>query len=262
MGPPDRVSLEPEITCDAILGGRVRLRQPARGHRVGHDAVLLAALGPADCQAMVDLGTGVGAAGLAFLARAGVATGTLVEIDPALAALAEANARDNGCAERCRVVQADVLHLARPSGPSLPAAGAADLVLMNPPFNAATSHQSSPHGGRARAHMAPVSLLRDWVTAACRCLVPDGVLALIQRPEDLAAMLAALDGRFGALELLPVHARAEAVAVRLLVRAVKGRRTAPRLLPGLVLAGRDGQPTSAAEAVLRGMAGLGEPLAQ
>ena len=28
---------------DAILGGRLRLRQPARGHRAGTDAVLLAA---------------------------------------------------------------------------------------------------------------------------------------------------------------------------------------------------------------------------
>ena len=31
------------ITQDAVLGGRLRLRQPKRGHRVGHDAILLAA---------------------------------------------------------------------------------------------------------------------------------------------------------------------------------------------------------------------------
>lgn len=247
----------PSSTRDAILGGRVALRQPARGHRVGHDAVLLAALGPAGCRAMVDFGAGVGAAGLAFLARASAATGTLVEIDPQLAALAAENVRDNHYDERCLVVTADVLRLARPSGPPAPAAGAADLVLMNPPFNAAMAHQTSPHAGRARAHMAPAELLRDWVTAAYRCLAPEGVLALILRPEDLAALLAALQGRFGALELLPVHPRAEAPAVRLLARAVKGRRTAPRILPGLVLADAEGNPTAAAEAVLRGAAGLG-----
>ena len=28
---------------DAVLGGRLVLRQPLRGHRVGHDAILLAA---------------------------------------------------------------------------------------------------------------------------------------------------------------------------------------------------------------------------
>ena len=27
---------------DAVLGGQLRLRQPLKGHRVGHDAILLA----------------------------------------------------------------------------------------------------------------------------------------------------------------------------------------------------------------------------
>jgi len=31
------------VTDDLFLGGRLRLRQPRRGHRAGHDAVLLAA---------------------------------------------------------------------------------------------------------------------------------------------------------------------------------------------------------------------------
>ena len=40
-------SATPEVTPDtvenALLGGRVRLRQPARGYRAGMDAALLAA---------------------------------------------------------------------------------------------------------------------------------------------------------------------------------------------------------------------------
>src|SRR5262249_40686613 len=32
---------------DALLGGKLTLRQPLRGHRFGHDAVLLAAAAPA-----------------------------------------------------------------------------------------------------------------------------------------------------------------------------------------------------------------------
>ena len=34
---------DPDITEDTVLGGRLHLRQPRRGHRVGHDAILLAA---------------------------------------------------------------------------------------------------------------------------------------------------------------------------------------------------------------------------
>ena len=32
-----------ETSKDAVLGGRLLLRQPLSGHRVGHDAILLAA---------------------------------------------------------------------------------------------------------------------------------------------------------------------------------------------------------------------------
>ncbi len=32
-----------ETSEDAVLGGRLVLRQPVRGHRFGHDAILLAA---------------------------------------------------------------------------------------------------------------------------------------------------------------------------------------------------------------------------
>ncbi len=248
-----------ETTEDAVLGGHLTLRQPVRGHRVGHDALLLAALAPASCRAMVDLGAGVGSAGLAFLTRCPEARATLVEIDPALAGLAADNAAGNGLAARCQVVVADVLTLGRPVGPPEPAAHGADLVLMNPPFNPAAAHQVSPHPGRAQAHMAGEDLLEEWVKAAHRCLNADGVLCLIHRPEEVGSILAALQGRFGAAELLPVYGKPGAAAVRLLVRARKGRRTAPRILPGLVLTDAAGAPTPEALAVLRGGDALALP---
>jgi hypothetical protein len=58
------------LTDDAVLGGRLKLYQPARGHRVGHDAILLAASTAAAAgDVAVDLGAGVGAAGLALASR-------------------------------------------------------------------------------------------------------------------------------------------------------------------------------------------------
>jgi tRNA1(Val) A37 N6-methylase TrmN6 len=48
-----------------------------------------------------------------------------------------------------------------------------------------------------------------------------------------------------------VHPKPDAPAIRVLVRAVKGSRAPLALLPGLVLAGADGRPSAAAEAVLR-----------
>ena len=59
-----------ELTEDAFLGGRLRLRQPKSGHRAGHDAMLLAAATSARSgDRVVDFGAGVGAAGLALAKR-------------------------------------------------------------------------------------------------------------------------------------------------------------------------------------------------
>src|SRR6202161_2894316 len=68
---------------DAALGGRLFLRQPRKGHRFGHDAILLAAA----CSArpgehLVDLGAGVGTAGLAGARRVDNLTRILVANAP------------------------------------------------------------------------------------------------------------------------------------------------------------------------------------
>lgn len=254
----DTSVIEADITDDAVLGGRLRLLQPARGHRVGHDALLLAASVPADARRAVDLGAGVGSAGLALAMRVPDVEVALVEIDPVLAGLARENAgrQRPDLGTRVTVVEADVARLARPGGPALPAAGGADAVLMNPPFNDPARHRVSPHERRARAHMAADAALETWVRAADRLLAAGGRLCLIHRPEALEAVLGALAGRFGAVRIRPVHPMPDAPAIRILVTALKGRRTPPALLPGLVLADAGGRPSEAAERVLRGGEGL------
>ena len=88
-----------EVTEDAFLGGRLRLRQLKSGHRAGHDAMLLAAATPATPgNRVVDFGAGVGAAGLAVARRVATIDLVLVEVDAALAALARANAAANAIA--------------------------------------------------------------------------------------------------------------------------------------------------------------------
>ena len=102
-----------DVTQDAVLGGRLLLKQPRRGHRVGHDAILLAAACPARARdRVVDLGAGVGAAGLALALRVEGTRVTLVEVDAGLAALAAENAQVNGLAAR---VGSTVLDVAAPA---------------------------------------------------------------------------------------------------------------------------------------------------
>jgi tRNA1(Val) A37 N6-methylase TrmN6 len=129
-------------------------------------------------------------------------------------------------------------------------------VIANPPFNDPNRRNTSPDAGRRRAHAAADSDLDPWVAAADRTLEAGGKLVLIHRPEAIETILALLAGRFGAAEIIPIFPRPDAAAIRVIVRAIKGRRTPPSLRPGLVLNDADGRPTAAAEAILRDAAAL------
>jgi tRNA1(Val) A37 N6-methylase TrmN6 len=248
------------VTDDAVLGGRLRLKQPRRGHRVGHDAILLAAATAAEPgEHIVDLGAGVGGAGLALSVRVPGITMTLVEIDPGLAALAAENASRNGLADRVRTVALDVAAPARAYAAAGLAPGSAARVLMNPPFNDPDRQRLSPDARRRLAHAARLPLA-VWVRSATRLLAPHGKLTLIWRADGLAEVLALLGAAgHGAVAVLPVHPRPDALAIRILVACEKESAVPLVVLPGLVLNDGDGRPSQAAEAILRHGASL--PLA-
>jgi tRNA1(Val) A37 N6-methylase TrmN6 len=242
---PDETASE-----DAVLGGRLVLRQPLRGHRVGHDAILLAAATSAKSgDHAVDLGSGVGGAGLALARRIEGLNVTLVEIDPVLTELAAENAKRNGLSDRVRAVRLDIESSAAGFVAAGLAPGSAACVLMNPPFNVA--QQPSPDHARRLAHAAMAGTLQRWLRTAARLLHADGVVTLIWRADGLAEVLGALGRDFGAITVLPVYPKPGAAAIRVLVRATKASRAPLALLPGFLLAEADSKPTAAAEAVLR-----------
>jgi tRNA1(Val) A37 N6-methylase TrmN6 len=238
-----------QTSDDAVLGGRLILRQPLKGHRFGHDAILLAAATAAKSgELAIDLGAGVGAAGLALAARIPGLRIILAEIDPELCALAAHNAQRNGLAGRSRAATLDVTDFETFAGAGL-APLSADRVLMNPPFNA-PSH-ASPDPGRRAAYAARPDTLVRWVAAAAYLLKPAGILTLIWRADGLGAVLEALTPAFGGIAVLPVLPCEGAAPIRVLVRAKKGARAPLKELPSLALNNAHGKLTAAAEAVLR-----------
>jgi tRNA1(Val) A37 N6-methylase TrmN6 len=237
-----QISPEPDITDDGILDGRLRLYQPRRGHRFGHDAILLAAAVPAKAgDAVAEFGSGVGAASLALLARVLSIDATLYEINPALTALAQQNIERNGFAAVARAVTQDVA--------ALPPGATFDHVFMNPPFNNA-SLQASPDPARRAAHAATQGLLASWVGTAKAHLRDGGSVTLIWRAEGLSEVMAALDG-LGAVTVLPVYPAPRRLANRVIVNARKNRAAPLRMLPPLLLNGSDLRPTADADAILR-----------
>jgi tRNA1(Val) A37 N6-methylase TrmN6 len=246
-----------DLTDDAVLGGRLRLKQKRRGHRVGHDAILLAAAtGARSGDRAIDLGAGVGAAGLALAVRVSDVAVTLVEVDPELAGIAAENIVRNGLSARASAVVLDVSAPADAFAAAGLGPGGADHVLMNPPFNDPSRQRVSPDQDRSLAHAAPEAALADWVAAAAWLVHSAGMLTMIWRADGLAHVLASVSESFGGLVVLPVHGRAGDPAIRILVQAAKGSSAPLRLLPGFMLNDRSGRPTAEAEAVLRAAAAL------
>ncbi len=244
---------------DAWLGGRLRLRQPERGaHRAGTDAVLLAGLvRPAPGTTICDVGAATGAVGLALALRAPACRLVLVERDPALADLARGNTALNGFEGRVEVLEADVLA----GGAERRAAGLVpdlcDLVLTNPPYFEAGRHRVSPDARKASAHTFPAGSLDGWLRTCVGILRPLGRLGLIHRADALPDCLDALRGRFGAIAVRPVQARAGEPAIRVLITAVKGSRAPFALLAPLVLHAADGSFTPLAASLNAGSAWIG-----
>ena len=209
-----------ETRTDAYLGGRVRVRQGARGYRAGVDAVMLAAAVPAEPgETVLELGCGVGVAALCLAARVPGLEVTGVELHPESAGLA----RENGL----QVVTADLRDL-----PPEVKSRRYDHVMMNPPYFDRRAGKASPHAARDLAHGGDTALA-DWLEAGTRRLAPGGRLTLIQRIARLPEVLGAL--RPGTVRVRPLVARQGREADRFLLTARQGGRGAFRLLPPFVL---------------------------
>lgn len=251
-------------SVDAFLGGRFEALQPKTGHhRAGLEAILIAAaIEPGFAGTVVDLGAGVGVAGMAIAARCRHATVALVERNPEAVALARAaltRPTNGGFASRISIVMADVTAPEADRAAAGLGRATADALVMNPPFHAAEEGTASPDLPRADAHVLADAGIDPWLRAAASALRPDGRLVVIFRADRLDALLAALAGRFGGVAILPIYPRARADAHRVLIGARKGSGAPARLLPPLTLHPEAGSTyLPEAEQILRHGAGLAE----
>ncbi|MCC2111155.1 MAG: methyltransferase [Hyphomicrobiales bacterium] len=249
----DTAEDENRITVDAFLGGRLSIAQPEKGaHRAGLDAIFLAAAVPAKPgDTVVDLGAGVGTAGLAVAARLQDSRIVLVEREPAMVVLARRNIEENRLTDCAIVIEADIAA----SGADRAAAGLvpdlADHVIVNPPYHQVGDVRRPPAAAKDRAYVLGADLGR-WIRTAVSVLKPGGTLTVIHRPDALSELLGDLAGRCGEVTVLPLHPRAGRAATRVIVQARKGSRGPLALLDGFVLHVKGSNAYAAeADAVLR-----------
>ena len=262
---------------DALLGGRVKILQPARGFRTAIDPVLLAAAVPAGPEdSVLDAGSGTGAAALSLAARVEGVRVTGLELQPDLAALARESARASGLAERVTFAEGDLL--APPEG--FPAGGF-DHVMANPPYLAAGSGNPPPDPAKRRATVEGAAALGDWLRFLVSMARDGGTVTVIHRFERADEVTGGLSEGAGGIVVFPLWAKAQearsgisrdrdknqearsgisrdrdknkhgAAAKRVIVHARKGGKGETRISEGLVLHQDGGAFTPEAEAVLR-----------
>ena len=257
MSAADNAAKTAEVSRDRFHeGGFEVLQFRNSGHRAGSDALLLAAALPQGASGrMADLGSGSGVAALAALRCNPSLSALMVEIDAGMADLARETLSlpaNRATAKRAEVLQADVTLTGKDRETAGLHNASFDHVIMNPPYNH-ERQRISPDPLKALAHVMGGAGLEGWMRTACAIPKPGGILHLIYRAEKLGEIIAAGQGRFGGLTILPLHSRADAAASRVIVRARRGSKAPLAVAPGIVLHGEDGAPTGEAHALLNGM---------
>jgi tRNA1(Val) A37 N6-methylase TrmN6 len=242
----------PAFTEDRLLGGRVRLRQPAEGYRVAIDPVFLAAAVPAEPhQQVLDVGCGAGAAMLCLAVRVPQVRVVGFDTQRDLVRLAGDNTIVNGLEARSSVMTGDLL---RP--PPRLSPGSFDHVMANPPYLERGRAPASAGAGRAEATIEGEADIAAWVRFALAMVRAKGTLTFIHRADRIDALLGEIAGRAGEVVVFPLWPGEGRPASRILVRARKQVAAPARLAPGLILHRPDGRLSDAAESVLREGRGL------
>lgn len=233
-----------------VLNKRVALYQAPEGFRTSMDSVMLAAACPAKPKdSILDLGCGVGSAGLCVLHRVEETTLTGIEIQNDHVDISKMNAVTNNFEGRANFICDDIKNVQLKTF---------NHVICNPPYMNAGTHLQSPSYAKAQAmgHTDKDNNLQDWVSCAHKHIKGQGSLTMIHDAGHVDNIIHALYGksggkRFGAVEIIPIFSRKIAPAKRVIIRAYKHKKTNASILSGIVMHKDDGTYTKDAEDVLR-----------
>lgn len=233
-----------------LLNKRLLLHQFHNGFRSSIDAVMLAAACPAQSgETLLDLGCGVGTAGLCVLARVSDVNLTGIDIQEDHIHLAQKNAVENSL-NRANFICANVQNfILRDKNKNI----LFDHIICNPPYNDSAMYLPSPSKAKALAMGHAETGLQDWMDCANRNLKSGGSFTIIHKADQIDKIILAMNGRFGALEIFPLWPHAGEPAKRVIIRARKDRKTPVKFHAGLVLHLENGGYTPQTEEILRGM---------
>ncbi|MDP6933810.1 MAG: methyltransferase [Myxococcota bacterium] len=245
--------VESELTLDRLVGGW-HLFQLQKGHRFSTDDMITAWAGvrarPGAVR-VLDLGAGIGSAGLQALWHLGEAARlTQVEAQAISHQLARRSIRHNGLQARVRSILGDL----RDEQLGLDESGY-DLVLGTPPYLPAGTGVCSPYPQRAGARMELRGNIFDYCRAAVRYLAPDGCFSFCHAGGDPRPRQAVEEVG------LSIHQRIDVIfrsgkppTIRVFVC---GRERRTEAVETLVIRNAEGRWTGAYQALREDFAGVG-----
>ncbi len=238
-----------------VLNKRVALHQAPNGFRTSMDSVMLAAACPAqDGDTILDLGCGVGSAGLCVLERVAGTTLIGIDVQDNHLEIAQKNAIENALQDRTKFLNSDVRnHDGTP----------AQHVICNPPYKEAGQHKASPSTAKAIAmgHQEGDLTLQSWTTCAWNHIKGQGSLTMVHeagKTDEIIRALYSARGRrrFGDVQIIPLFPKKGEPAKRVIIRAWKHRKSPATIHPGIIMHTENGTHTKEANDVLRHAASL------
>ncbi len=241
-----------------VLNKRVLLHQVDGGFRTSMDSVMLAAACPAkEGQTILDLGCGVGSAGLCVLKRVNGTTLTAIDIQDDHIEVAQKNADLNNFTNRIILKCADIRNTKDLD------LDLYDHVIANPPYKDAAQYIHSPSSAKAKAmgHFEDGQTLQDWITCAWNHIKGQGSLTMIHEAGQTDMLIHTLFSpkggrRFGSVEIIPLYPKENVAAKRVIIRAYKHKKSCATIHHGIIMHKNNGEHTKQAELILREMFAL------
>ncbi len=223
---------ESSETCDAILGGRIRVIQPRRGYRFSVDSILLARfVSIRRRDRVLELGAGTGVIALAIATLYQPREIVALEIQPELVAMIRRNAELNQI-DSIRLIETDLRRLNDPRMER----ESFDVVLANPPYRAGKAGRISPNAARRLARSEASATLEDFIAAASRYARRGGRAAFVFAADRSAELISMLrEHRVEPKRIRFVHPFSDAPATTVLIEARKNGGIEVAIEPPLIL---------------------------
>ncbi len=232
------MSIQENFTDDSILNGKILLRQPKKGYRVAIDPIILASLiEPKDNQEILDVGCGVGAISLILKRKNRSAKITAIDIDENMCELCRYNSEKNSLELNVRNIGIE----------SMPRENLYDIIVTNPPFFSKESSRVSATKELANFETMELS---EWISLCLNLLKNKGHFSIIHDTSRIGDILAAIKGRAGAAEVIPIFSKENKEAIRVVVKCVKGSFSKTKIHRGIVMHSEDGKYSEVAKKIL------------